>query len=56
MQYYYMVMPCQFREEIIKRYTSYTQIGGGLLFYRPSHEIVTYDTEGQGVVFETIKH
>ena len=53
---YYMVMPYQFREEIIKRYTPYMQGGGGLLFYRPSHEIVTYDTKAQCVVFQSIEH
>ena len=40
---YYLVMPYQFRNEIIIRYTNFMKNGGGLLFYRPVQEVITYD-------------
>lgn len=40
---YYLVMPYQFRNEIIVKYTDFMKDGGGLLFYRPTQEIITYD-------------
>ena len=40
---FYLVMPYQFKKEIIERYTNFMKKGGGLLFYRPSQEAVTYD-------------
>jgi len=48
---YYLVMPYQFRTEIINRYLDFMKSGGGLLFYRPSQEIITYDN-----VSKKIKH
>ena len=36
-------MPYQFRDEIIVRYTNFMKNGGGLLFYRPEQEVITYD-------------
>ena len=51
---YYLVMPYQFRTEIIKRYLNYMKSGGGLLFYRPQQEIITYDNETKKIGYTPI--
>jgi SAM-dependent methyltransferase len=51
---YYLVMPYQFRTEIIKRYLNYMKSGGGLLFYRPQQEIITYDNETKKIKYTPI--
>lgn len=51
---YYLVMPYQFRAEIIKRYLNYMKSGGGLLFYRPQQEIITYDNKNNKIKFTPI--
>lgn len=38
----YLVMPYQFKSEILKRYDKYMQDGGKLMFYRPKMEIYQY--------------
>jgi SAM-dependent methyltransferase len=40
---YYLVMPYQFKEEILKRYQTYMQRGGKLIFYRPDFLIYYWD-------------
>jgi 2-polyprenyl-3-methyl-5-hydroxy-6-metoxy-1,4-benzoquinol methylase len=51
---YYLVMPYQFRNEIIDRYTNFMKNGGGLLFYRPSQEVVTYDKSSESIKYTAI--
>ena len=41
----YLVMPYQFKSEIINRYTSFIKNGGELIFYRPSFSIVKYNPQ-----------
>jgi hypothetical protein len=51
---FYLVMPYQFRTEIINRYLDFMKGGGGLLFYRPSQEIITYDNETNKIKYTPI--
>ena len=51
---YYLVMPYQFRDEIIIRYTDFMKNGGGLLFYRPVQEIITYDNTANVIKYSPI--
>ena len=51
---YYLVMPYQFRTEIISRYLDFMKSGGGLLFYRPKQEIITYDTNIEQIKYTSI--
>ena len=39
----YLVMPYQFKSEILKRYERYMRDGGKLIFYRPVMEIYKYE-------------
>ncbi|MDB9985994.1 class I SAM-dependent methyltransferase [Pelagibacterales bacterium] len=51
---YYLVMPYQFRDEIIVRYTNFMKNGGGLLFYRPVQEVITYDNSANEIKYSPI--
>tara|TARA_B100001248_G_scaffold248940_1_gene221679 strand:- start:26576 stop:27838 length:1263 start_codon:yes stop_codon:yes gene_type:complete len=51
---YYLVMPYQFRDEIIVRYTDFMKNGGGLLFYRPAQEVITYDKSANAIKYSPI--
>lgn len=51
---YYLVMPYQFRDEIIVRYTNFMKNGGGLLFYRPEQEVITYDNVANVIRYSPI--
>jgi len=51
---YYLVMPYQFRNEIIIRYTNFMKNGGGLLFYRPVQEVITYDNIANKIKYTPI--
>jgi SAM-dependent methyltransferase len=51
---YYLVMPYQFRNEIIIRYTNFMKNGGGLLFYRPVQEVITYDNIANEIKYTPI--
>lgn len=51
---YYLVMPYQFRDEIIVRYTDFMKNGGGLLFYRPVQEVITYDKSANAIKYSPI--
>ena len=51
---YYLVMPYQFRTEIISRYLDFMKSGGGLLFYRPKQEIITYDNKIKKIKYTPI--
>jgi len=51
---YYLVMPYQFRTEIISRYLDFMKRGGGLLFYRPAQEVITYDNETNKIKYTPI--
>ena len=51
---YYLVMPYQFRDEIIVRYTDFMKNGGGLLFYRPTQEVITYDNSADIIKYTPI--
>ena len=51
---YYLVMPYQFRTEIISRYLDFMKSGGGLLFYRPTQEVITYDNETNKIKYTPI--
>ena len=51
---YYLVMPYQFRTEIINRYLNFMKSGGGLLFYRPNQEIITYDQINKKIKYTSI--
>ena len=51
---YYLVMPYQFRTEIINRYLDFMKSGGGLLFYRPKQEIITYDNKTKKIKYTPI--
>ena len=51
---YYLVMPYQFRTEIITRYLDFMKSGGGLLFYRPKQEIITYDNKIKKIKYTPI--
>jgi 2-polyprenyl-3-methyl-5-hydroxy-6-metoxy-1,4-benzoquinol methylase len=51
---YYLVMPYQFRTEIISRYLDFMKSGGGLLFYRPKQEIITYDNKTKKIKYTPI--
>ena len=51
---YYLVMPYQFREEIIARYTDFMKNGGGLLFYRPVQEVITFDNSANVIKYSPI--
>ena len=42
----YLVMPYQFKKEIIERYTDYLKKGGELIFYRPKFTVVAF-TDGE---------
>ena len=50
----YLVMPYQFKKEIINRYTTFLQNGGELIFYRPSFSIVKYNQKKNQVEEELI--
>ena len=51
---YYLVMPYQFRTEIISKYLNFMKSGGGLLFYRPKQEIITYDNKTNKIKYTPI--
>ena len=51
---YFLVMPYQFRTEIISRYLDFMKSGGGLLFYRPTQEVITYDTKAKKIKYTPI--
>ena len=51
---YYLVMPYQFRTEIISRYLDFMKSGGGLLFYRPTQEVIAYDNETNKIKYTPI--
>jgi 2-polyprenyl-3-methyl-5-hydroxy-6-metoxy-1,4-benzoquinol methylase len=51
---YYLVMPYQFRKEIIARYTDFMKRGGCLLFYRPNQEIISYDKKAKKIIYTPI--
>jgi len=51
---YYLVMPYQFRNEIISRYIDFMKNGGGLLFYRPTQEVITYDNVSKKIKYTPI--
>lgn len=51
---YYLVMPYQFKTEIINRYTGFMKRGGGLLFYRPEQELVSYNNKTKEIVHTPI--
>ena len=51
---YYLVMPYQFRDEIIVRYTNFMKNGGGLLFYRPVQEVISYDNSAKVLKYSPI--
>tara|TARA_B100000965_G_scaffold373944_1_gene364825 strand:+ start:83 stop:1405 length:1323 start_codon:yes stop_codon:yes gene_type:complete len=48
----YLVMPYQFKSEIINRYTSFIKNGGELIFYRPSFSIIKYNRKN-GIIEES---
>ena len=51
---YYLVMPYQFRTEIINRYLDFMKSGGGLFFYRPTQEVITYDNKTKKIKYTPI--
>jgi len=51
---YYLVMPYQFKNEIIVRYTDFMKNGGGLLFYRPAQEVITFDDITESIKYTPI--
>jgi len=50
----YLVMPYQFKSEIINRYTSFIKDGGELIFYRPNFSIVKYNLKKEIIEEEFI--
>tara|TARA_Y100001968_G_C19374815_1_gene727052 strand:- start:382 stop:1413 length:1032 start_codon:yes stop_codon:yes gene_type:complete len=50
----YLVMPYQFKSEIISRYDSFIRSGGELIFYRPLFSIVKYNKENKLIEEECI--
>ena len=45
----YLVMPYQFKSEIINRYISFIKNGGELIFYRPNFSIISYNNQEEQV-------
>ncbi len=50
----YLVMPYQFKKEIINRYSSFLENGGELIFYRPNFSIVKYNIKEKNIIEELI--
>ncbi|WP_269606530.1 methyltransferase domain-containing protein [Prochlorococcus marinus] len=50
----YLVMPYQFKSEIINRYENFLKDGGELIFYRPKFSIVKFDFEMNKIIEEPI--
>jgi SAM-dependent methyltransferase len=46
---FYLVMPYQFKNEIIKRYNDFMLHGGGLIFYRDKYEVFNYDKNSKKI-------
>ncbi len=51
----YLVMPYQFKNEIINRYKGFINDGGELIFYRPNFSIVKYNKKEKRIVEEPIE-
>ena len=50
----YLVMPYQFKNEIINRYNDFIKAGGELIFYRPRFSIIKYNSKEQVIEEEFI--
>ena len=50
----YLVMPYQFKSEIINRYDDFLKNGGELIFYRPNFSIVKFDFEKNKLIEDPI--
>ena len=50
----YLVMPYQFKSEIIKRYETFLKNGGELIFYRPRFSIIKFDFKKKFIIEESI--
>ena len=46
---FYLVMPYQFKNDIIKRYNDFMLHGGGLIFYRDKYEVFNYDKNSKKI-------
>ena len=50
----YLVMPYQFKNEIINRYNDFIKAGGELIFYRPRFSIIKFNSKKQIIEEEFI--